>query len=281
MTVSSSETEEEGHRHRGDATWRRRQRWEGGGHQPGDAWSPQELDGAGGTVPGPHLCQGEGSWVDKLSTLYVASPGTLTAVLRKETGKHRGSQREGDLGFPILSLRTGVLCTPRLVYKRGTRYPPMEASRPLPVHCPRIKPTFPLCPLPTHVLWGSEACAGRESVTLYYTHPWTPKVASGSPQLPSATGQGYTRPSHTALQPGSPHRGAVSQPVSREWPPVCRLLTATAGGFVGRPETHVGRPYTQVRTSKDRRRRLANRPALGSQPVHEGVTSALPNCPQT
>lgn len=104
--------------------------------------------------------------MDKLSTLHVASPGTLTAVLRKETVKHRGSQREGDLGFPILSLRIGVLWTPRLVYKWGTRYPPTEASMPLPVHCPRIKPTFPLCPLPTRVLWGSEACAGRESVTL-------------------------------------------------------------------------------------------------------------------
>lgn len=62
MTVSSSETEEQGHRQRGDTTWRRRQRWEGGGHQPRDAWSPQELEGAGGTVPwGPQREPGPGT----------------------------------------------------------------------------------------------------------------------------------------------------------------------------------------------------------------------------
>lgn len=205
MTVSSSETEEEGHRHRGDATWRRRQRWEGGGHQPRDAWSPQELGDAGGTVPGPHLCQGEGSWVDKLSTVHVTSPGTLTAVLRKETVKHAGSQREGDLGFPILSLHIGVLWTPRLVYKLGTRYPPMEASRLLLEHCPRIKPTFPLCPLPTRVLLGVRSVC-RERVLDPVLH---------SPLGPERWPQG---PLNCLLPQARDRHGHHTQPCSRADP---------------------------------------------------------------
>ncbi|KAF6390427.1 hypothetical protein mRhiFer1_007983 [Rhinolophus ferrumequinum] len=243
MTVSSSETEEEGHRHRGDATWRRRQRWEGGGHQPRDAWSPQELEGAGGTVLGPHLCQGEGSCLDNLSTLHVMSPGTLTAVLRKETVKHGRSQREGDLGFSILSLRIGVLWTPRLVYKLGTRYPPTEASRPLLVHCPRIKATFPLCPLSTRVLWGSEACVGRESVTLYYTRPWDPRGGLRVPSTAFCHRPGMHTTNTHSLAAGLPPQGAVSQTISRECPPVFRDLTATAGGFVGQPETHPSKDF--------------------------------------
>ena len=47
MTGSFYDTEEERPRHRGEAP----QRWEGWGHKPRDAWSPQKLEEAGRTLP--------------------------------------------------------------------------------------------------------------------------------------------------------------------------------------------------------------------------------------
>lgn len=163
--------------------------------------------------------------MDKLSTLHVASPGTLTAVLRKETVKHRGSQREGDLGFPILSLRIGVLWTPRLVYKRGPDTHPRKP--PCPSLCIVLGSNqcsrFALCP---RVSFGGQRHVQGETPRPCTTLALgTREVASGSPQLPSATGQGCTRPSHTALQLGRPHKG-------RECPPVCTLVSHS-GRFRG------------------------------------------------
>lgn len=75
-------------------------------------------------------------------------------------------------------------------------------------------------------------------MTLYYTRPWDPR---GSLRVPS-TAFCHRPGMHTtithSLAAGLSPQGAVSQPISRECPPVFRDLTATAGGFVGQPETH-------------------------------------------
>ena len=51
MTGSLQDTEEERCRHRGEAPGRQRQRREGRGPKPRDAWSPQKLEEAGRTLP--------------------------------------------------------------------------------------------------------------------------------------------------------------------------------------------------------------------------------------
>lgn len=55
--------------------------------------------------------------MDKLNTFRVTStgharPSAQTAPLRSEAVKHGGSQREEDLGFPILGLLI-TCCTPQ------------------------------------------------------------------------------------------------------------------------------------------------------------------------
>lgn len=100
---------------------------------------------------------------------------------------------------------------------------------------------FALCPRVS--FWGSEACAGRESLTLYYTRPWDPR---GGLRVPS-TAFCHRPGTHTAithsLAAGPTPQGVASQPISRECPPVGRLSTATAGGFVGQPETHPSKDF--------------------------------------
>ena len=66
-TGSLSDTEEERQGHRGEATWRRRWRREGGGHQPRDGHLEPPEAGRGGEDPPLEPLQGAQPW-DTLTT---------------------------------------------------------------------------------------------------------------------------------------------------------------------------------------------------------------------
>ena len=66
-TGSLSDTEEERHGHGGEATWRQRQRREGGGHQPRDGRLEPPESGRGRKDPPLEPLQGTQPW-DALTT---------------------------------------------------------------------------------------------------------------------------------------------------------------------------------------------------------------------
>ena len=73
VTGSLKDTKEERHGHRGEATWRWRQRREGGGHQPRDGRPEPPEAGRGGEDPPLETLQGAQPWDTQTSDVW--SPG--------------------------------------------------------------------------------------------------------------------------------------------------------------------------------------------------------------